>query len=128
MSRHLLTIWNASDRKRAHLYIEQAPEQTRVEFKAAKRTLPQNDLMWALLTDIAAQKEHSGRKYTPDQWKIIFLHAMGREIQFIPSLDGKTFIPWGQSSSLSRAEMSELIDFIYAWGTEAGVTFHNAKA
>lgn len=78
-----------------------------------------------MLTDVAAQKEHNGRRYTPDQWKVIFMAAIGREVQFIPSLDGKAFIPWGQSSSdLSREEMGNLIDFIDSWGAKNGVTFH----
>ena len=55
---------------------------------------------------------------------MIFLHAVGREVQFIPSLDGTTFIPWGQSSSdLSKEEMSELMDFMEAWGAENGVVW-----
>lgn len=125
MSRHLITLYSEEDRKRARTYVNSAPTGTRVEIKAAKRTLPQNDLMWAMLTDIATQKEHNGRKYTPDQWKVIFLSAVGREVQFIPSLDGKTFIPWGRSSSdLSIKEMGDLIDFMSAWGAENGVKFH----
>ena len=84
--------------------------------------------MWAMLTDIAQQKEHCGRRYTPDQWKVLFMHACGREVQFIPSLDGSTFIPWGQrSSELSKEEMSELIDFIAAWGAEHTVIFHDEQ-
>lgn len=125
MSRHLVTLWTKSDVERAHRYIDAAPMGTRVEFKAAKRSLPQNDHMWALLTDISVQKEHHGRKYTPDQWKVIFLAAIGREVQFIPALGGAGFIPWGQSSSdLSKQEMSDLIEFILAWGAENGVVFH----
>lgn len=125
MSRHLITLYSDQDRARARTYINSAPVGTRVEFKALKRSLPQNDLMWAMLTDIAAQKEHGGRKYTPDQWKVIFLAAIGREVQFIPSLDGKAFIPWGQSSSdLSRDEMRALIDFIDAWCAQNGVILH----
>lgn len=125
MSRHLITLYDDQDRARARTYINSAPIGARVEIKAAKRSLPQNDLMWAMLTDVATQATHGGRRYTPDQWKVIFLAAIGREIQFIPSLDGKTFIPWGQSSSdLSREEMGNLIDFIDAWGAQNGVKFH----
>lgn len=125
MSRHVLTIYSEADRAQVRRYVNQAPVGTRVEFKAAKRSLPQNDRMWAMLTDIAAQKEHNGRKYTPNHWKVIFLYAMGREVQFIPSLDGKTFIPWGQSSSdLSREEMGNLIDFMDAWCAQNGVKLH----
>jgi len=126
MSRYLVTLYGPVSRREAHQFIEKAPIGTRVELKAAKRTLPQNDRMWAMLTDISRQKEHAGRKYTPDQWKVLFMHACGREVQFIPSLDNSTFIPWGQSSSdLSVGEMSDLIEFMQAWGAENGVVFHD---
>lgn len=125
MGRALLTLNTAADRAKATAWIAKAPDGTRVEFKASKRSLPQNDRLWAMLTDIAEQTTHMGNKYKPDQWKVLFLHACGREVQFLPGLDGKTFLPWGQSSSdLSKKEMSELIEFIFAWGTEQGVTFN----
>lgn len=124
MSRAQLVLGSPRDRDRAIAWIRNAPPRTRVEFKAEKRTLPQNDRMWAMLTDISVQKEHAGRRYTPDQWKVLFMHACGREVQFIPALDKTTFIPWGQSSSdLSKDEMSELIEFLFAWGAENGVVW-----
>lgn len=126
MSRALVVINAAADRQRVAKWAQTAPWGTRVEFKAEKRSLDQNSRMWAMLTDVASQKQHAGKSYTPDQWKIIFMHACGREVQFIPSLDGATFLPWGQSSSdLSKSEMSELIDFIAAWGAENNVAFHD---
>ena len=128
MSRALIVVHGAADRERATKWAQQAPAGTRIEFKATKRTLDQNSRMWAMLTDVAAQKEHAGRKYTPDQWKVLFMHACGREVQFIPSLDGSTFIPWGnRSSDLSKAEMSELIEFMFAWGAENSVVFHDPE-
>jgi hypothetical protein len=128
MSRALVVITGDSERQRASNWLARAPVGTRVEFKATKRSIPQNDRMWAMLTDVAAQKEHAGRKYTPDQWKILFMHACGREVQFIPALDNSTFIPWGQSSSdLSRPEMTDLIEFIFSWGAEHGVVFHDLE-
>jgi len=118
-----------ADREKAARWVMAAPVGTRVEFKRPKRTLPQNDRMWAMLTDIASQKEHAGRKYSPDQWKVLFMHACGREVQFIPALDNGTFIPWGQSSSdLSKQEMTDLIEFMLAWGAENGVHFHDQVA
>ena len=113
MTRAIITIRNDHDRARAAHWAKQAPEMTRIEFKATKRTGAQNDLMWALLTEVATQIKHADRKYSADQWKILFLHAIGREVQFIPALDNSTFIPWGQSSSdLSKEEMTNLIEFI----------------
>lgn len=127
MGRALIVVRGDGDRRKAAGWCAKAPAFTRIEFKGAKRTLPQNDRMWAMLTDISVQKQHAGRRYTPDQWKVIFLHACGREVQFIPSLDGSTFIPWGQSSSdLSIPEMSELIEFLFAWGAENGVSWSDS--
>ena len=124
MSRALLRIDGPVTRARAMRLMERVPEGTRVEFKGARRTLPQNDKMWAMLSEIARQKTHCGRRYTADQWKAIFMHAMGRETVFVPSLDGETFFPIGwRSSDLSKAEMSELIEFVQSWGAQNGVVF-----
>lgn len=129
MSRAMIVISSASDRERASRWARKAPTGTRILFKAYKRTLAQNDRMWAMLTDVAQQATHMGRKFTPDQWKVLFMHACGREVQFLPSLDGATFIPWGQSSSdLSKVEMTDLIEFIFAWGAENGITFQEPAA
>lgn len=128
MSRAVLVLWNDAMRQKAHGWIDKSEKETRLTFQAPKRTLPQNDRFWAMLTDIAEQKTHAGRKYTPDQWKILFMHAAGRETQFIPSLDNATFIPWGQSSSeLSVAEMGDIITFMLKWADENGVTFHGPE-
>ncbi len=126
MSRALVTLRGASDRERVARWAEQAPFGTRVEFKETKRSLPQNDKFWAMLTDIATQKEHCGRKYTPDTWKCLLMHAWGREVKFIPALDGEGVVPMVyRSSDLSKAEMTELIEFLFAWGAQNGVVFHD---
>jgi hypothetical protein len=129
MSRAVLVLHTDDLRAKAKSWIDKAPTDTRVTFQGPKRTLDQNSRLWAMLTDIAEQKEHCGNRYTPDQWKVLFMHACGREVQFIPSLDWATFIPWGQSSSsLSIAEMSELIEFMFSWGAQNGVAFHDQEA
>jgi len=129
MSRAFLILANQSVRERAHRWVAALPVGTRVEFKEPKRTLPQNAYLWALLTDVATQKTHCGQRYPTDTWKIIFLHALGKETRFIPSLDGGGFIPIGQSSSdLSKSEMSDLIEIILFWGAENGVVFHEDES
>jgi hypothetical protein len=129
MSRAFLILTGDFMREKAIHWIRGAPAGTRLEFKEAKRTIPQNDKMWAMLTDVATQKEHCGRRYPPDVWKSIFLHALGREIQFIPSLEGELVIPIGLSSSdLSKSEMADLIELIHAYGAEHGVKFGGPDA
>jgi NinB protein len=124
MARAVLIIRGNTQRQRAIEWCRKVPEGTRIEFKEEKRSTEQNDLMWAALTDVAAQATHAGKKWTTDEWKAIFMSACGNEVRFIPALDGHSFIPWGhRSSDLSKHEMSELIDFIHAWGAQNGVTF-----
>lgn len=123
-SRPQLVLNSRSIRDQARLWIDKAPTGTRVEFKGPKRSIEQNDRMWAMLTDVATQKTHAGRRFTTDQWKVLFMHACGRETQFLPALNGGAFVPYGQSSSdLSVSEMTELMDFIEAWGAQNGVVF-----
>jgi NinB protein len=128
MSRALLIVANEFVRQKALNWVLKAPLGTRIEFKEAKRTNDQNALLWASLTDIAQQCEHHGRKYPADAWKAIFMSALGKEMQFVPALDGKGFITLGHSSSdLSTKEMADLITMILAWGGENGVEFHEPR-
>jgi hypothetical protein len=126
MSRALVTIRGSADRARIAAWAAKAPAGTRVEFKNSKRTLPQNDRMWAMLTDIARQLDWHGQKLTPDDWKILFLDALNRETRIVPNINGDGFVSIGRSSSdLSKDEMSELIDLIAAFGANHGVTFQD---
>lgn len=124
MGRALIVMESDFDRQKAKHWVDKAPVGTRIEFKASKRTLPQNDLFWAILTEVSQQVTHAGNRYDPTEWKAMFLHAYGREVRFLPGLDGKTFLPIEQSSSdLSKQEMTDLIEFILSWGAQNGVTF-----
>jgi len=129
MSRALISIASEADRAKAARWVTQAPAGTRVEFKAPKRSLPQNDLMWAALTDVATQLKWHGIKLSPDDWKLIFLDALKREVRMVPNIDGNGFVNLGRSSSdLSKAEMTDLIDLIHAFGANHGVTFQESAA
>jgi hypothetical protein len=127
MSRAVVTINREFDRMRAANWINTAPIGTRVEFKASKRSVPQNDRMWAMLTDVAKQLAHHGEQLTTNQWKLLFLDALGRESKTVPALDGKGIVSLGMSSSdLSKEEMSDLIEFISEFGARHGVKFNDA--
>ena len=127
-SRQLLILIDDQVRARAISMMRGLPDGTRVTFQDPKRTLDQNAHFWALLTDVAEQVEHCGRKYDTDAWKHILLHAFGREMKFLPGIDQKTFVPVGLSSSdLSKEEMAEMIEFIRQFGAERGVVFHEPE-
>jgi len=128
MGRALVTLRNKADRERASRWIDKAPFGTRVEFKASKRSMPQNDKFWAMLTEVAMQLHWHGISLTPDDWKLVFLDALKREARFVPNIDGTGFVNLGRSSSdLSKEEMSELIELIFAFGAQHGVKFNEPE-
>lgn len=124
MSRYLVTLHSTAHRDRALRIVEAAPFGSRVEIKAAKRTMPQNDKMWAMLTEIAQQLPWHGTKLRPDDWKLLFLDALKRELRNVPNLKGSGFVNINQSSSdLSKSEMSDLIELMFEFGARHGVKF-----
>lgn len=126
MSRAVITLNGKDDSERAVRWISQAPAGTRLEFKAPRRTLPQNDRLWAMLTDVATQLPWHGIKLAPDDWKLIFLDSLKRELRLVPNIDGTGFVNLGRSSSdLSKSEMSDLFELIGAFGAQHGVVFHH---
>lgn len=125
MSRALVTINTAADRDRVAAWAKQAPPGTRVEFKETKRNIPQNDRMWAMLTDVARQLDWHGQKLTPDDWKLVFLDALKGELRIVPNIAGNGFVNLRRSSDLSKEEMSGMMELIAAFGAEHGIVFSN---
>lgn len=124
MSRHALVITGETMRAKAAYWLSRVPVGWRVEFKAPKRSLDQNARFWAMLSDVARQGRINGQKFDAEQWKCIFLKAIGRDSAFLPTLDGTSFFPAGfRSSDLSVREMSDLQTFIEAWAAESGIIF-----
>jgi hypothetical protein len=124
MSRILITINGSADRDRAVKWIRNSPAGTRIEFKAAKRTIAQNDKMWIMLTEVARQVLWDGKKLRPADWRDLFIDALKRELRMVPTLDGSGMLSLGRSTSdLGKTEMSDLIELIYAFGANHGVVF-----
>jgi hypothetical protein len=96
--------------------------------KPATRSGDQNRKLHAMLGEIAAQKEWAGSKRDSETWKRLltaaWTRARGEHTEFLPAIDGVGIdVVFRRTSSLTRGEMSELIEFVYAWGAEAGVLF-----
>lgn len=124
MSRATIILTGPDSRARAAAWCRNAPPNTRVEFKEAKRTTDQNALMWASLTEVARQVPWHGLKLSADDWKLIFMASLNQEMRLVPNIDGTGFVNLGRSSSdLSKAEMGDLIDLIHAFGAKHGVEF-----
>ena len=95
-----------------------------VDEEKETRSAEQNRKMWAMLGEIAEQLQINGQSFDKDRWKAIMLHAWGEQVEFLPTLDGTSFFPYGhQTSKLSTKMMSSFLEFIIAEGTQRGVKF-----
>jgi len=122
MTRALIVIDRPENRAKAARWLSQAPFGTRLTFHAPKRTLPQNDKLWASLTDIAEQLTWHGMKLSASDWKTMFMAALGAENRLVPNIHGNGFVDLGRSSSnLSKSEFSDLLEIINAFAAEHGV-------
>ncbi len=129
MSRAVLVLASDAIRQKARGWILSAPRLTRVEFRAPRRTLPQNARMWAMLTDIASQLPWHGLKLSAEDWKLILLDALGREVRLAPNIEGTGVVNLGRSTSeLTVQEMSDLMELIAAFGARHGVVFQEMGA
>lgn len=121
--RRQYTLINRDTRETVAAIIRQLPLGSRVEIKGRSRTDDQNRAIHGLIGQIMRQRPtHMGITMSKDAWKAIFMHALGREVAMLPSLDGKGFVPMGMhTSDLTVQEFTDLIEFILAWCAREGL-------
>ena len=107
-------------RRRAIEYIKNAPDGYKVEVKAAPRSLEQNALMWKLLNDISRNVVWHGRTLSPEAWKDMASAALKKQ-DVVPGIDGGFVVLGTSTSKMSKAEMSDLIDFLTAFAIQHGI-------
>lgn len=112
LARHLVTV---------------APPDAVVTIREATRSGAQNDKMWAMLSDVSRAKPQ-GRRHTPEVWKCLFMAACGHAVQFEAGLDGHPFPIGFRSSRLSKRQMNDLIEFIYAFGAQNNIEWSDEIA
>lgn len=115
------TVILRGNRDYAHRLVDAAPMGSVVEVSAPKRTIPQNDKMWAMLTKLALARP-DGRSIPPHKWKSLAMDAAGFKPEWERSLDGESMVCVGyKSSRMGKDEMSEVIEAIYAYAATHGV-------
>ena len=128
MSRALITLWTQADRAKAASWARGVPAGTRVEFKAPRRSLDQNALMWSRLSEIAQQVVWYGAKLSAEDWKDVMTASL-RKARVVPGIDPGTYVPLGmRTSDMTKAEMTSLLELIAAFGAEHGVNFRDTDA
>jgi len=120
MTGQTIILYGPQARSEARRLIDLAPPRAIVNIRPEKRTLAQNDKLWAMLSDVSRAKP-DGRMHTPEVWKALFMSACGHAVQFETGLDGAPFPVGFRSSRLSKSQMIDLIDFIGSYGAAHGV-------
>jgi len=91
------------------------------------RSLPQNSKQWAMYTDIAEQLLWHGNTMSKEDWKILLTNEWKPQT-IVPSISGHGFCVLNASTSKSsKKEMSDLIEIVYAFGSNSGVKWSEAS-
>ena len=103
-----------------------------VELREETRSLKQNALLHAMLGDISRQVEWAGKKRDTDTWKRLltaaWLRARGESVELLPAIDGHGVdVVFRRTSKLTRAECSELCEYVMAWCSEHDVALRDAR-
>ncbi len=123
MSRATIILGGDASRQKAAAWVHSAPSGTRVDFKATRRSIPQNDKLWAMLSDVAQQVPWYGQRLSTGDWKDIFTASL-RQMRFVPGLDAGTMVPLGlRTSDMTKQELGDLLELISAFGAQHGVRF-----
>lgn len=123
MERATLTITTRAQLETAFRFAAKLDYPYIVEVRDVKRSDDQNRTMWLWLTAFEEQAELSGKRLTKEQWKTVFMQALGKELEVLPTLDGKSWFPAGfRSSKLTKFEFMDLLTLIDSEAAKRGVT------
>lgn len=115
-------LYGAQQRDKALEAVRAAGDEYVVTVSEPKRSLVQNALMWVLLQELSEQVEWHGQHLTPENWKDMCTAALKKQ-EVVPGIEGGFVVLGTSTRKMTKPEMSELIEFIYAFGAQHGVVF-----
>lgn len=113
-------------RRRATQAIADAPDGHVVTIKSPPRSLEQNAKLWAALGELSAQVDWHGQKLTASEWKDCLTASLKRQ-KVVPGIDGGFVVLGSSTSKMTKAEFSELLELVMAFGAQHGVQFHESE-
>ena len=121
--KRLIILAHLEARKRAAQAVADAPKGWVVRIEPPKRNLDQNAALHAKISEIAARMEWCGKKWDLETWKRLLVGAWTRAINepvmMLPALDGHGVeIVFRKTSTLTKRECSDLLEFVNAWAAE----------
>lgn len=102
--------------------IRSAPETYVCELKPKTRTLEQNSKLWAMLGEVSQQVIWYGQKLTSEEWKDVFTASLKQQ-KVVPGIDGGFVVCGQRTSKMTKSELSDLIELMYAFGVQHNVRF-----
>lgn len=99
-----------------------------LELRPETRSGAENRLLHSLLGQISQTQEWAGKKRDVETWKRLltaaWCRAIGEQVELLPALDGHGVdIVFRKTSTLTRKECADLIEFIFAWAAQNGIHF-----
>ena len=99
-----------------------AGHRLELSIKPERRSVEQNSRLWASLSEVAEQVDWHGQKLTAQEWKDVFTAGLKRQ-KVVPGIEGGFVVLGSSTSRMTRAELSELLELMYAFGAQQGVVF-----
>jgi hypothetical protein len=120
MDKQTIFLIGPVQRQYAKQCIDSVPEDYVCILKQKTRTLEQNALMWALLTDLSKQVNWHGQYLTPDEWKDVMSASLKAQ-KVVPGVDGGFVVIGARTSKMTKKEMSDMCELIQAFGANHDV-------
>ncbi len=123
MTGQTIRLVGPRQREYAARLLQEAPDGYVMKIGEETRRDAQNRRLWAMAGDIQAQVE-SMAKFSKEDIKNRFMHALGVEMRFLPELEGAGMFPVGlRSSNLTVAQFSALIELMFEYGARNNVVW-----
>lgn len=121
--KRIFRLAHAEARRRAMAAVADAPDGWRITVEPPRRSLDQNAALHALIGEIAQRCEWAGRRWDIETWKRLLVgawdRATGVPVVMLPALDGRGVeVVFRRTSSLTKPECSDLMEFVNAWAAE----------
>lgn len=91
------------------------------------RSHDQNARMWAMLTDLSKQVkwpvDGELQWLTKEDWKVIMTAGLVRHQRIAKGIEGGFVMLGSSTSKMPKAQMTELLELMFAFGAEHGVVW-----
>jgi hypothetical protein len=117
------TLIDDARRKSAEAAVRQCPQGYVVTIAPPKRSLEQNALLWACLSELSKRVPWDGQRLTPEEYKDL-LTACLRKQKVVRGIDGGLVFLGARTSKMDKAELSDLIELIMSFAAERGIVLN----